>query len=169
MVQVAQLEQDQRPALILGEPRQIADQLAQLGTPLDVVGQSVGARLEVVGRQGGVTTPGKHRAAAIARDREQPRPHRVRQPTLAQRMMSAQEGLLQRVLAVLAVAEHVAAEREQRRVVAVIERFERVLIAFAHERGEAGVVEPPKPASSCAMPCEAAHVRLDALGGLFIE
>jgi hypothetical protein len=108
-------------------------------------------------------------AAAIARYREQPRLHRVRQPTLAQRMMSAQEGLLQGVLAVLTVAEHVAAERQQRRVVAVVERLERVLIAVAHERGEAGVVDPPKPASSCAMPREATHVRLDALGAPFIE
>ena len=38
----------------------------------------------------------------------------VRQPAVAQRAMGAQERLLERVLAVLAVAEHVAAEREQR-------------------------------------------------------
>ena len=132
MVHVAELEQEQRSPLILGEPRKSADQLAQVGTALDVVGQSVGAGLEVVGRQGGVTTRSEQRAAAIARDRKQPRPHGVGQAALPQRAMGAHEGLLERVLAVLAATEHVTAEGEQRCMVAVVERFERVLVAVAH-------------------------------------
>ena len=47
--------------------------------------------------------------------------------------MRAQERLLQRVLSVLAAAEHVAAEREQRRVVAVVQRLERGLVATGDE------------------------------------
>jgi hypothetical protein len=54
-------------------------------------------------------------------------------------------------------------------MVAVVERFERVLVAVAHERGEAGVVELPQPASSCAMAHEGAHAHLDAFVGSFIE
>ena len=56
--------------------------------------------------------------------------------------MGAQEGLLQRVLALLVGAEHVAAEAEQRAVVAVVERLEGALVAGRRERGEACVVDP---------------------------
>src|SRR5215207_8973317 len=65
--------------------------------------------------------------------------------------MRAQEGLLQRVLGVLAVAEHVPAERQQRRVMAVVEHLERSGVTPADERGEALVVEPAEPPRSDAM------------------
>ena len=55
--------------------------------------------------------------------------------------MRAQEGLLERVLAVLAVADHVAAEREQRRVVAVVEHLEGARVAARHQRRQALVVK----------------------------
>src|SRR3954447_19912546 len=58
--------------------------------------------------------------------------------------MGAQEGLLERVLAFLARAQHVPAEAEQRRVVAVVELLERLLVAFRGERGEAIVGEAPE-------------------------
>ena len=59
--------------------------------------------------------------------------------------MRAQERLLQRLLAVLAVAEHVAAEREQRGVVAVVEGLEGGSVAAPHEGREARVVLPIEP------------------------
>ena len=65
--------------------------------------------------------------------------------------MGAQEGLLERVLGVLAVAEHVPGERQQRRVVAVVERLERRGVTLADERGETLVVEPAKPPGSHCM------------------
>jgi hypothetical protein len=56
--------------------------------------------------------------------------------------MGAQEGLLERVLALLLGAEHVAAESEQREVVPVVDDLEGALIAGRGQLGEAGVVEP---------------------------
>ncbi len=55
--------------------------------------------------------------------------------------MGAQERLLQRVLAVLGVAEHVSAERQQRTVMAVVENLERRLFTPVHTRRQARVVE----------------------------
>jgi hypothetical protein len=70
----------------------------------------------------------------------------------------AQERLLERVLAVLAVADHVPAEREQRRVMAVVERLERGLVTRADERGETLVVEAPESArSGAALKCRFQH------------
>ena len=56
--------------------------------------------------------------------------------------MRAQERLLQRVLAVLAAAEHVATEREQRRAMAGVEDLERGGVAATGEGRELHVVEP---------------------------
>jgi hypothetical protein len=52
-----------------------------------------------------------------------------------------QERLLERVLAVLPVADHVAAEREQRGVMAVVQDLERGNVTAPHERREALIVE----------------------------
>ena len=65
-------------------------------------------------------------------------------PSLAQGPMGAQEALLERVLGLLARAEHVAAEAEQRAVVAVVEHLERALVTGRRELGEPGVVGTPK-------------------------
>ena len=134
MAEIAQLEQHQRAALVLGQPGEVGDQLAQVGAAPDVLGQAVVRRLELVGGDRGVAARGQQRAAAVAGDREQPRPHGVGRPAVAQRAMRAQERLLERVLTVLAVADHVAAEREQRGVMAVVERLERALVAVARAR-----------------------------------
>ena len=56
--------------------------------------------------------------------------------------MRAQVGLLEGVLSLLAGAEHVAAEAQERAVVAVIQGFERTLVPRRGERGEAIVPEP---------------------------
>ena len=59
--------------------------------------------------------------------------------------MRAQERLLQRVLAVLAVAGQMAAEREQRRVMTVVQRLERSGVAAADERGKTLIVQAGEP------------------------
>ena len=56
--------------------------------------------------------------------------------------MRAQEGLLQRVLGLLERAEHVAAEAQERAVVAVVEGLERALVTVRGKRREAIVPEP---------------------------
>ena len=111
---------------------------------------------------GGVPARGEHRAAAVARDREQPGPHGRGRRGLAKSAIRAQERLLQRVLAVLAVAEHVPAERQQRGVMAIVEDLERTLVARAHQRRQALVVELDRPTGPDAMPKNARHCEEDA-------
>ena len=79
----------------------------------------------------------EHRAAAVARDREQPGAQLVGRAVRHQRAVGAQEGLLERVLGLFARAEQVAAEAEQRTVVAVVERLEGALVPGRRERGQA--------------------------------
>ena len=141
VAEIAHLEQDERAALILGQPREVGHQLAQVGAAHDVVGQAVEGGLEIVDGDGGVAPRRQQRAAAVTGDREQPWPHGVGHAAGAERAVRAQEGLLKGVLAVLAVADHVAAEGEQRRVVAVVERLEGARVAARHERRQALVVK----------------------------
>ena len=109
-----------------------------------------------------LTADRKHRAAAVARDRKQPRPHSIRRPARAQRAVSAHEGLLQCVLAVLTVAERAAAERQQRGVMAFVQHLERVLVARAHQRRKALVVELHNSTGPHAVPKNTRHCEEDA-------
>ena len=129
-----------------GSPARSPTQLAQVRAPLHLVGEPVEARLDVLERRAA------RRAARRARVRQRLRaiakshgPHAVRaRARRAQRPVRAHERLLQRVLAVLAVAQHVAAEREQRRVMAVVDRLEGGRVALGDQRGEALVAHPPE-------------------------
>jgi hypothetical protein len=142
MAQIPELEQDKGAALVLGQAGEVGDELAQVGAPADVVGEAVAARLDRVQRQVAVAARREHRAAAVARDREQPRPDGLGRSPVAQRAVSADERLLERVLAVLAAGERMAAEGEQRGVMPVVERCEGRLVSGAHEGREALVIEP---------------------------
>ena len=145
VVEVTELSEHERGPLLLRQPAEVGDQLAQLGAAADLLGEVVEARLADLRRHRGLAPRGQHRAAAVARDREQPRAQHLRRAPVAQRLVRAQEGLLQRLLAVLAVAEHVAAEREQRRVVAVVEGLEGRSVAAGDKGREACVVLPSEP------------------------
>ena len=50
MAQIAQLEEHQRLALVVGQPPEVGHELAQLSTPPDVVGEAIEAGLELVDR-----------------------------------------------------------------------------------------------------------------------
>ena len=50
MAQIAELEEHQRLALVVGQTPEVGHELAQLGTPPDVVGEAIEAELEVVDR-----------------------------------------------------------------------------------------------------------------------
>jgi hypothetical protein len=74
---------------------------------------------------------------AVARDPVQPRAH-VDRPLVGQhRVEGGGEDLLEDVLGVLAGGQHVAAERQQPRLVARDEGLEGSLVPAAHERHEA--------------------------------
>ena len=101
----AELEQHQRGALVLGQPAEVGDQLAQVGAPHR---RRPRARRTTARRPRSETAAaaprGQHRLAAVAGDREQPRADRSGHLAGAQRAVGAQERLLERVLAVLGVA-----------------------------------------------------------------
>ena len=63
----------------------------------------------------------------------------------AQRPVGGGEGLLQGVLRLLATAQHVAAEREQAAVVAVVDDLEGVVVAGAHASDESIVADTQQP------------------------
>ena len=84
MAQVTELGQDERSALIVRQPGEIADQLAQLCALLHLVGEPVEARLDVLERHARLAPRGEHGEAAVARDREEPGPHGIREATVGQ-------------------------------------------------------------------------------------
>jgi hypothetical protein len=144
---VAELEEHQRGALVVGEALQLVDQLAQVGAELDLrrhplegadVGhQPVGGDLRALRAQG--------REAAVASDRVEPRAQiDVARPG-AQRAIGRGEAVLQGVLRLLAAAEHLSAEGEQAAVVAVVDDLERCVVPGSHACDEALVPHARQP------------------------
>ena len=74
----------------------------------------------------------------------------------AQHAVGADERLLDRVLAVLAAAERMAAEREQRAVMPVVERREGRSVPGVHEGRKPLVIEPVVSHTS-ETPCRAVY------------
>src|SRR5206468_7643434 len=70
--------------------------------------------------------------AAVAGDRVQPGPKRDLRVAVAQRAVGGYKAVLERVLGLVAAAEHVAAECEQPVRVAVVDRLERSIVTGAH-------------------------------------
>ena len=146
---VAELEEDERRALVLGQALQLVDELTQVGPelnlgrhPLDGAGlgrQPVGGDLRALRPQG--------REAAIARDRVQPGAQLDVARTAAQSPIRRGEAVLQGILRLLATAEHVPAEGQQALVVAVEDDLERRVVSRAHAGDEAIVAhawQPPR-------------------------
>ena len=132
------LAQQQRRALRLGQLADVGDQRPELLAGLDPVG-------------GGDPVVADHRVhrvlavgdrapqvveAAVARDPVQPRAHVDVALVGAHRCVRLHEHLLEHVLGVLLGAQHVAAEGEQPRVVAVEEDLEGVIVATADQRDQ---------------------------------
>jgi hypothetical protein len=138
---VAELEEHERGALVVGQALEVGQQAAQLGAAVDVSGQAVARDARLV--EGDLLAPRpQHGQAAVAGDRVQPgleadlaagRPHGA---------VGGHEGVLQGVLGLLAGAEHVAAEREQTAVVAVEDQLEGAVVAGA-DAGDQRLVRAP--------------------------
>jgi hypothetical protein len=138
---VAELEEHERRALLLGEAFEVGQQAAQLGAAVDVGGQAVGGGVTVV--EGDLLAPrAQDRQAAVARDGVEPGPEADRPIAGAQRAIGGHEGVLQRVLRLLVAGQHVPAEGEQAAVVAVEDELEGALVAAADTSHE-GIVGPP--------------------------
>ena len=144
---VAELEEDQRGALVVGQALQLGHQLAQVGAPLDVGGHALdrpgAVRDRVDGDLGAART--QHRQAAVAGDRVQPRAQVDVAAAAAQRPVRRGEAVLQGVLGLLATAQHLPAEGEQPAVVAVVDDLEGVVVAGAHASDEPVVADAQQP------------------------
>ena len=132
------LAQEQRRALRLGKVRDVGEQAAELVAVLDALeGRGpVLVRVDVHRVDALGDGPAEVVEAAVARDPVEPRA-RVDVPRVGEhRLVGGDEDLLEHVLGVLARAEHVLAEGEQARLVAVDEDLEGARVAVADERDE---------------------------------
>ena len=139
MREIAQLEQDQGRALLLGEVGQVVDELAQLDPLLHLLDHAHAGDQVFLERQRGGPASADHREAPVARDRVEPRLDVDRAVVLGQRAVGRGKGLLHGVLGLLVGAEDLAAEGEDGRPVALEQHLEGRLAAPAHERGQAAV------------------------------
>ena len=138
VAQRVDLAQQQCGALRLGQRLDVLEQLADRLAPLHVLDR----RLAVVGEVHVHRVDADRLLAAqvvqraVARDPVQPRAHVDRAVVGQQRVERRGEDLLQHVLGVLLGGEHVAAEREQPRLVAGDERLVGGLVALAGQRDQ---------------------------------
>ena len=155
------LAQQQRRALRLGQVLDVGDQEPELLALVHLVGGGQAALGEVHVHR---VHADRGRAAqvverAVARDPVQPRPHVDLALVREDRVERGREDLLQHVLRVLLGGQHVAAEREQPRLVAAHERLEGVLVAASDERDQALVgLQPQQRRASMEPSCGSALV-----------
>ena len=124
MGEVRRLGEQKRSPLLLGKLTQVAEQLAQLDTALDLLGKPLGRKLLELG--GLLAARSQERKAAVAGDGVEPRLERDLALAAALQVVEGRgEGVLDRVLSLLARAEHVTAETENGACRAARRRFRR--------------------------------------------
>ena len=155
--------EQQGRTLGLGKVADVGEQVAELLAVLDVLvgrhpvhmGMGVHGVLAVGGRLAKVVE------TAVPGDPIEPGLHRYRPLVGDHRVVGGHEDLLQNVLGVLGRAQHLAAEAEESRLVALDQRVEGVLVALAGQRDEVLVIleaekgraPGEKPASLCVCEC----------------
>ena len=148
---VLELEEDERRALLLGQALDVADEVLEVRPALDLGREAVGAgqALEGVVAAGDVVTPRAQDAeAAVAGDRVEPGLQLDRLPAAPEAVVGRDEHLLEGVLGLLLVAEHVAAERQELRRVALVDDLEGRRVAgpdLGDEPGVSALVDGPLP------------------------
>src|SRR5438874_3534617 len=145
MPEVPQLGQDERRALILGEAGEIAEEVAQVGPLLDLGGKPLRVRLNVLERDG-LAPRAQHGEAAVAGDREQPGAEGDGLLGSGELGVGRDERLLHGIGRLLGMAEHVATERQQRPVVAVVDDLERGIVTRPKQGDETVVAGEPQGA-----------------------
>jgi hypothetical protein len=138
---VVELGEQQRAALLLGQPADVAEELEQVLPPVDLLGEARKRRHAIL-KWGSRPAGGDRRQAAVAGDRVQPRTELPRGGPAEKCSMGPDERLLKRVLGLVLVAEHVPAVGQQWGVVAPEDRLERPLVAGAGASDEHGVGWP---------------------------
>ena len=132
------LAQQQRGALRLGQVLDVGDEEPELLALVDLVrgGRAALGQVDVHRVDPDGLGAAQVVQRAVARDPVQPRPHVDRPVVGEHRVERGGEDLLQHVLGVLARGQHVAAERQQPRLVAGDQRLEGRLIPAPNERDE---------------------------------
>lgn len=140
VIEGADLRKDESSLLTLGQVVEVCEQLAELATPLDFLGETRrGISCHVLDRC--FTARAQHREAPIARDDVEPRLDLRRLSIALQGAKSRGKGLLKRVLGVLPGAEHVTAEGEEPAVVTVVHDREGGVVTALDLGGETLVAE----------------------------
>jgi hypothetical protein len=125
--QGVELGHDERGPLLLGQLGHVAEDLAQVLALLDLGRETLGGDLvELV--SGLLAAGAQHRVAAVAGDGEQPRSDVDLLARVRQLAVGGEERVLDGILGLVRVAEHVSAKRQDRPVVAVIQRLERAVL-----------------------------------------
>jgi hypothetical protein len=123
MAERVHLGEHERGALFVGQPAEIEHEIAQVLAPLGLDGEALRGGLVEIGDR--LLAPGaQDRVAAVASDREQPRPQVHLAVARDEIVVGREEGVLDRILGLLRAAEHVAAEGQNLAVVTVVQRLE---------------------------------------------
>ncbi len=139
VVEVIELGEHERHALVVGQAGDVGQQVAQVAAPLDLLGEPGAGRVKLPRRQ--LAACPQHGQAAVAGGGVQPGARVLQRFAVHQLPVDGGERVLQRVLGLLARAEHVPAEREHAWRVPLEHRLERRLVAvLGHPGGERAVV-----------------------------
>ena len=130
------LREDERRALVVGQPAHVDDQIAQVLAPLHLCRETLSRRLAELGG-GLIAARAEDRVAAVARDREQPRAEMDLLLRGDQVVVRGEEGVLDGILGFLRIPEHMPAERQDAPMVAVIDHLECGRASFADQRHQA--------------------------------
>src|SRR5213078_1265953 len=138
---VAQLEEDECAALVVGKVLQVEEELLEVGPPVHLCREALDRR-RLVGEGRVLAAGAEDRETAVSSDGVKPGLELDLAVVGAQRPVGGEQGVLKRVLGLLARAEHMAAEREQPAVVAIEYLLEGSVVARADARDESLVAAP---------------------------
>ncbi len=125
------LREHQRRALFLGEPAQVGDQIPEVLSALDLDREAFGSGS--VDRRGRLlAASADDRVAAIPGDRVEPRAHLDRVVRVGQLAVRGHERVLDSVLGLVGVTEHVTAEGQDPPVMAIVKCLECARASLAN-------------------------------------
>lgn len=138
-----ELGEDQRRSLILRKALHIDHQVSEILAALNLARQALRDRLDALAR-GLLAAGANDRETAITGDREEPRPQCDRLLRVHDVLVGREKRVLDGVLGLLVIAEHVPAEREDRAVMAIVCGLERGRAALSDQGDEMGIGREPK-------------------------
>jgi hypothetical protein len=138
VLESAELSEDQRRPLVLGQRADIAQEVTQRLAALNCGDETLCDRLRRIAVHDRRIAPPRpqHRDTAVARDREQPRLEVDRLSAVTDATVGGEEGVLDCVVGIVGLPEEVPAEGVDRAGVAVVDLLERPRIAFPNPRHE---------------------------------